>query len=159
MDELKTLIGIRNTRLEDAERRVYSAMAQLTEAQMDLQKKETRLEEYVLELPKLVDDIYLTIMGKKADVKTVEEAVMKEKKLYVVKDDYTLQVKQAVNVVGEKEKAVLEAQQHRQKEEIRRDGLVDVKKDYDKELKIEVERRQSKQLDDLATIQFTRKHN
>lgn len=158
MDELKTLIGIRTRRLEEAERRVNLAVGALYQAQQEVLQKEQQLADYEQKLPGLVDGIYLQIMGKKADVKTVEEAVLKEKKLYTVREDHVAQVAQAKKVLEEKEIAVTAARQHRQKEENRRDGLVDVKKEADQLKRIENERKEAKILDELATVKFVAQH-
>jgi flagellar biosynthesis chaperone FliJ len=159
MDDLKALKeieGIRISRVERAEDELRKAQAIVVQRQNELQQAQIALENYVKELPALIEALYTDCIGYIVSRAFVQDKVAEEALLRAKVEDFKHQVEEARQALKKAEDAVQEAQDNLNREKRKLDALGELIGEIKKGVAIERGRAEAKVIDELASSKFVR---
>jgi len=156
---LKEIQGIRKNRVEKAEDDLRKAQALLKQRHAEFLKAKNDLEQYLQELPGLIESLYADCIGFVVSREFVQDKIKEETQLRAKVEDYKMQVQEAMEAVKKQQLVVDEANERLQREQRKLDALGELLEEIKKEKRIAQGRADAKVLDDLASSKFVRAKN
>jgi septal ring factor EnvC (AmiA/AmiB activator) len=154
MDAFAALNEIREKRLRQAQTEVYIAHQRIEEKEGEIKKEAEALKKYEEELPELIRQLYLDVLGAKVDVSYVQEKVQTEIKLTQKKQDYLLRIKQLETELEQAQEALRQAQANMAKQERKKEGMQELMKDHHRQQKRAEDQKLAKVIDELASLKY-----
>ena len=157
IDAIRQLVPIRQRRLERAQAAVREADLAVKRAKEAVKVAQDAYDEYLQQLPKLISDLYESVMHTEISKSTLSELTKKEGVLRAKVEDFRASLDDAKRALEEAQQALTLAQERLRKETVKLDVLKDLEKIEVKKAKIEEEQKLGKAIDELASAQYVRR--
>jgi len=157
IEAIRQLVPIRQRRLERAETAVREAELAVKRAKDEVQAAQEAYDNYVEQLPKLISDLYASVMHTEISKNTLSELTKKEGVLRAKVEDFKASLEDAKRALEEAQQALAAAHERLRKETVKLDVLKDLEKIEVKKVKIEEEQKLGRAIDELASAQYVRR--
>lgn len=154
---IRQLVPIRQRRLERAETAVREAELAVKHAKDNEKAAQDAYDDYIQQLPKLISDLYESVMHTQISKSTLGELTKKEGVLRAKVEDFRASLEDAKRALEAAQQALIEARERLRKESVKLDVLKDLEKIEVKKVKIEEEQKLGRAIDELASAQYVRR--